>query len=399
MAPLLALGSAKLFPDLSVEQKFTFLGHKLRAPTHTSDSTVSILNISINIYETLAKWQLSWVAPAVCRHCPKLKHTHKLACQDRIVKTHGSPPLLNTTESRTLGQGSWVIQRPSEGAAKPTEIVSLREFLGWCLAARLLSHHVESWSPCPAFGVGMGSLVLSWTNLTQACHLLGNQSIGPEWASQWVWFSAGQYSTIRSMAFVLALSLPYQLPTAVPYPWPIKSTSLPSLVTVTQLTLLYSHQITHSSRRLSRNCFYPLLWKLLFHPSPFCPLHTEWRLIIPRSLAVKALDRQGSPRAMLFKLIESPTKLCPLKMRNLVLLSNDHSSFTHLQTLPSPFIPKEHKQKEIIFHGLNLATQDLISTKGNYSEVGWTLVESGHFLGALESWATTNFRHSRTSHR
>ena len=100
---------------------------------------------------------------------------------------------------------------------------------------------------------------------------------------------------------------------------------------------------------------------------------------------MKALDRQGIPRAMFFKLIESPTKLCPFEMRNLVLLSNDHSSFTHLQTLPSPFVPKEHKQKEIIFHGLNLATQDLISTKGNYSEVSWTLVESGHSLGALES--------------
>lgn len=91
---------------------------------------------------------------------------HKLACQARIVKTHGSPPLLNTTESRTPGQGPWVIQRPSEGAAKPTNIVSLCEFLGWCLAAPLLSHYVESWSPRPAFAVGMGSLVLSQTNLT-----------------------------------------------------------------------------------------------------------------------------------------------------------------------------------------------------------------------------------------
>jgi len=95
-----------------------------------------------------------------------------------MVKTHGSPPLLNTTESRTLGQGSWVIQRPSEGTAKPTKIVSLCEFLSWSLAAPLLSHHMESWSPCPAFGVGMGSFVLSWTNLTQACHLLRNQSTG-----------------------------------------------------------------------------------------------------------------------------------------------------------------------------------------------------------------------------
>ena len=106
-----------------------------------------------------------------------MKHTNKPAYQARMVKTHESPPLLNTTESRTLGQGPWVTQRPSERAAKPTRIVSRCEFLGWCLAAPLLSHHMESWSPCPAFGVGMGSLVLSWTNLTQACHLLGNQSI------------------------------------------------------------------------------------------------------------------------------------------------------------------------------------------------------------------------------
>ena len=297
----------------------------------------------------LAKWQLSWVAPAECRHCPRLKHTHKLACQARMVKTHGSPPLLNTTESRTLGQGSWVIQRPSEGTAKPTKIVSLCEFLSWSLAAPLLSHHMESWSPCPAFGVGMGSFVLSWTNLTQACHLLRNQSIGLVWASQWVWFSACRYSTIWSMVFVLALSLPYQPSTAVPYPWPIKSTSLPALVTATQLILLYSHQITHSSRRLTRACLYPLLWNLLFHPSSLCPPHTDWALITPRSLAVKALDRQGIPRAMFFKLIESPTKLCPLKMRNLVLRRNHYSSFTHLQTVHSPFVLQEHKQKEYYF--------------------------------------------------
>ena len=99
---------------------------------------------------------------------------------------------------------------------------------------------------------------------------------------------------------------------------------------------------------------------------------------------MKALDCQGIPRAMFYKLIESPTKLCPHKMRNLVLLRNDHSSFTRLQTLHSPFIPKEHKQKEIIVHGLNLAIWDLISTKGNYSEVSWTLVESGCYLGAPE---------------
>ena len=109
-----------------------------------------------------------------------------------------------------------------------------------------------------------------------------------------------------------------------------------------------------------------------------------WPEIEPWSLAVKTLDLQGIPRAMFFKLIESPTKLCPLKMRNLVLLRNRHSSFTHLQTLHSPFIAKEHKQKEIIFHGLNLATQDLISTKGNYAEVSWTLVESGRYLDAPE---------------
>ena len=70
-----------------------------------------------------------------------------------------------------------------------------------------------------------------------------------------------------------------------------------------------------------------------------------WPEIEPRLLAVKTVDHQGIPRAMFSKFIESPTKLCPLKMRNLVLLSNDHSSFTHLQTLPSPFVPKEHKQK------------------------------------------------------
>ena len=84
------------------------------------------------------------------------------------------------------------------------------------------------------------------------------------------------------------------------------------------------------------------------------------------------------------KFIESSTKLRPLKMRNLVLRRNEHSSFTHLQTLHSPFVLKEHKQKEILFHGLNLATQDLTSIEGNYSEVSWTLVESGCFLGAPE---------------
>ena len=127
-----------------------------------------------------------------------------------------------------------------------------------------------------------------------------------------------------------------------------------------------------------------------------CVILDPWPEIEPWSLAVKTLDLQGIPRAMFFKLIESPTKLCPLKMRNLVLLRNRHSSFTHLQTLHSPFIAKEHKQKEIIFHGLNLATQDLISTKGNYAEVSWTLVESGRYLDAPEPWATTRFRHSRT---
>ena len=102
---------------------------------------------------------------------------------------------------------------------------------------------------------------------------------------------------------------------------------------------------------------------------------------------------------MFSKFIESCTKLCPFKMRNLVLLRNDHSSFTRLQILHSPFIPKEHKQKEITVHGLHLAIWDLISTKGNYSEVSWTLVESGCYLGAPEPWATTSFRHSRASRR
>lgn len=55
----------------------------------------------------------------------------------------------------------------------------------------------------------------------------------------------------------------------------------------------------------------------------------------------------------------------------------------HLPPNPhSPFVPKEHKQKEIIFHGLNLVTQDLISTKATIQKVSWTLVESGRYLGA-----------------
>ena len=119
--------------------------------------------------------------------------------------------------------------------------------------------------------------------------------------------------------------------------------------------------------------FFFLFFVSLFWLCPSaCVILDPWPEIEPRSLAVKTLDHQGIPRAMFSKFIESCTKLCPRKMRNLVLLRNDHSSFTRLQTLHSPFIPKEHKQKEIIVHGLNLAIWDLISTKGNYSEVSWT---------------------------
>lgn len=87
---------------------------------------------------------------------------------------------------------------------------------------------------------------------------------------------------------------------------------------------------------------------------------------------------------MFFEPIESLTKLCLLKMRNMAPLINDHSSFTHIQTLHSPFTKEQYDQDEIIFHGLSLTTQDLTSTKGNYSEDGWSLLEPGRFLGAPE---------------
>lgn len=76
-------------------------------------------------------------------------------------------------------------------------------------------------------------------------------------------------------------------------------------------------------------------------------------------------------------------KIVSRKMRNLVLLRNDHSNFT----ASKPFTVlsfKGHKQKEIIVHGLNLAIWDLISTKGNYSGVSWTSGRGSHgrYLGA-----------------
>lgn len=87
---------------------------------------------------------------------------------------------------------------------------------------------------------------------------------------------------------------------------------------------------------------------------------------------------------MVFKLIELPTKLCPLQIKNLAPFRSDHYSFTYIQTLHHPVTQKEHNQKEIIFHGPGLATEDLLRIKGNYSEGGWSLVEPGHFCGTPE---------------